>query len=48
MKNGEAFDKNPNQVNTIPLQQTATDILGLEFKELNYGIDFKRKTTTKR
>ena len=37
----EAFDKNPNQVNTIPLQQTATDILGLEFKELNYGVNFK-------
>jgi len=34
--------KNPNQVNLIPLQQTATDILGLEFKELNYGLDFKK------
>lgn len=34
----EDFDRNPNQVNTIPLQQTATDILGLEFEELNYGI----------
>jgi autotransporter strand-loop-strand O-heptosyltransferase len=32
------FDRNPNQVNLIPLQQTATDILGLEFEELNYGI----------
>ena len=39
----EAFDRNPNQVNTIPLQQTATDILGLEHKELNLGIDFKPK-----
>ena len=39
----EAFDKNPNQVNTIPLQQTATDILGLEHKELNYGLDFPKK-----
>ena len=37
----EAFDKNPNQVNLIPLQQTATDILGLEFKELNHGVNFK-------
>ena len=31
-------NKNPNQVNTIPLQQTATDILGLEYNELNHGI----------
>jgi autotransporter strand-loop-strand O-heptosyltransferase len=30
--------KNPTQVNTIPLQQTATDILGLEYQELNHGI----------
>ena len=37
----EAFDKNPNQVNLIPLQQTATDILGLKFKELNHGVNFK-------
>ena len=29
---------NPNQVNLIPLQQTASDILGLTFKELNLGI----------
>lgn len=36
------FDKNPNQVNTIPLQQTATDILGLEYKELNYGLNFQK------
>jgi len=34
------FEMYPNQVNLIPLQQTATDILGLEFKELNYGINF--------
>jgi autotransporter strand-loop-strand O-heptosyltransferase len=34
----EDFERNPNQVNTIPLQQTATDILGLEFKELSYGV----------
>jgi autotransporter strand-loop-strand O-heptosyltransferase len=34
---------NPNQVITIPLQQTATDILGLEFKELNHGLDFPKK-----
>ncbi len=32
-------DRNLNPVNLIPLQQTATDILGLDFKETNYGID---------
>jgi autotransporter strand-loop-strand O-heptosyltransferase len=37
----DRFDMQPNQVNLIPLQQTATDILGLEFKELNYGLDFQ-------
>ena len=31
----------PNQVNLIPLQQTITDILGLEFKEVNHGLNFK-------
>ena len=36
----DLFDMNPNQVNLIPLQQTATDILGLEFKELNHGLEF--------
>jgi autotransporter strand-loop-strand O-heptosyltransferase len=36
-------EKNPNQVNLIPLQQTSSDILGLEFKELNFGINFKKK-----
>lgn len=34
--------KHPQQCNTIPLQQTATDILGLDFKELNLGIDFSK------
>jgi autotransporter strand-loop-strand O-heptosyltransferase len=32
---------NPNQVNLIPLQQTITDILGLDFKEVNHGLNFK-------
>lgn len=32
----------PTRVNTIPLQQTATDILGLRYEELNYGIDFPK------
>jgi len=41
-KNGwRKFDSYPNQLNLIPLQQTATDILGLDFKELNYGLYFK-------
>ena len=35
-------DLNPTTVNLIPLQQTITDILGLEYKELNYGIDLGR------
>ena len=35
-------DTHPNQVNLNPLQQTATDILGLEFKELNLGLDFPK------
>jgi autotransporter strand-loop-strand O-heptosyltransferase len=41
-KNGkwEDKDRNPNQVNLIPLQQAATDCLGLEFKEVNYGLSF--------
>lgn len=33
------FDRYPNRVNTIPLQQTSSDILGLEYKELNYGLN---------
>ena len=36
------FNSHPNQVNLIPLQQTATDILGLNFKELNYGLNFRK------
>ena len=34
--------KHPRQCNTIPMQVTATDILGLEFKELNYGINVSK------
>jgi autotransporter strand-loop-strand O-heptosyltransferase len=43
-KNGmwEKFDMYPNKVNTIPLQQTATDILGLEYKEVNHGVNFPK------
>jgi hypothetical protein len=38
------LDNHPRQCNTIPMQATATsDILGLEFKELNYGLAFPKK-----
>jgi autotransporter strand-loop-strand O-heptosyltransferase len=37
------FDSYPNQVNTIPLQKCATDILGLKFKETNRMLNFKVK-----
>jgi autotransporter strand-loop-strand O-heptosyltransferase len=41
-KNGwKKFDCYPNQVNLIPLQKTATDILGLDFEEKNYGLNLK-------
>lgn len=36
------FEKYPNQVNLIPLQQTATDILGLEYKEINHGLNIQK------
>jgi len=39
----EDRDRNPNQPNLIPLQQAATDILGLEYKELNYGLTFEKR-----
>lgn len=34
------LDMYPNQVNTIPLQKVATDILGLDYQELNLGINY--------
>jgi len=37
----KSFDRYPNQVNLIPLQKTASDILGLPYYELNYGLDLK-------
>ena len=37
------LDMYPRIVNSVPLQQTATDILGLPFYEMNYGIDYKVK-----
>src|SRR6056300_31726 len=39
----DKFDMYPNQVNLIPLQQTATDILGLDYKEVNHGLNFQGK-----
>jgi autotransporter strand-loop-strand O-heptosyltransferase len=36
-------DKNPNDVRTIPLQQTASDILGLEKIEIRPMLDYKPK-----
>jgi autotransporter strand-loop-strand O-heptosyltransferase len=46
----DKFEMYPNVLNLIPLQQTATDILGLEYKELNYGLNFipKQNPETKK
>lgn len=40
------FDNYPTQINLIPLQQTATDILGLKYREMNYSLNFTPKTRT--
>ena len=37
--NWDRKDLNKNPVNIIPLQQTATDALGLDYKEANYGVN---------
>ena len=37
------FDSYPNYVQSQALQKTASDILGLDYKELNYGISFEPK-----
>ena len=37
--NWDRKDMNPIAVNLIPLQQTATDVLGIEYNELNYGVN---------
>ena len=37
------FDDHPNQVNTIPLIKTATDILDLPYKIKNTGLNFSPK-----
>ena len=39
----DKFDSYPNPLNSQPLQKTASDILGLDFVESNYGINFKPK-----
>jgi len=36
-------DRNPIRVNIVPLQKTCSDILGLEFSELNLGVDLPKK-----
>lgn len=38
------FDNYPTQINLIPLQQTATDILGLKYREINYSLNFTPKS----
>jgi autotransporter strand-loop-strand O-heptosyltransferase len=37
------FNRHPRQCNVIPMQATASDILGLEYKELNHGVSFPKK-----
>lgn len=37
------LDRYPTQLNTLPLQQTATDILGLNYIEVNHGLNFTPK-----
>lgn len=37
--NWDVPNLNPSIANQIPLQKTATEILGLEFKELSYGVN---------
>jgi len=38
----KSFNHHPRQCNTIRMQETATDILNLPFKELNYGLTFPK------
>jgi autotransporter strand-loop-strand O-heptosyltransferase len=40
----DKFEMLPNYPQTQPLQKTASDILGLEYNELNYGINFSPKS----
>ena len=42
----DKFDSYPNPLNSQPLQKTSSDILGLDFVEKNYGINFKPKNRT--
>ena len=45
-KTNEQWDEDNyhlNQPNTIPLIQTATDMLGLPYKEINHGVNFNSK-----
>lgn len=36
------LSRNPIQVNLVSLQKCSSDILGLEYKEVNYGLNFKK------
>jgi autotransporter strand-loop-strand O-heptosyltransferase len=40
------YDSYPNPIQTLPLQQTASDILGLPYAERNYGLYFDVKPKT--
>ncbi len=40
------YDSYPNPIQTLPLQQTASDILGLPYVERNYGLYFDVKPKT--
>jgi autotransporter strand-loop-strand O-heptosyltransferase len=37
------FSSHPLSVNTVPLQKTSSDILGLEYKEINFGVNLKKR-----
>ena len=36
------FNMHPRQCNVIPMQATSSDILGLEYKEVNHGFSFNK------
>ena len=38
----DSSDHHPRRCNTIPMQATATDILGLDYIEVNHGVDFPK------
>jgi autotransporter strand-loop-strand O-heptosyltransferase len=36
------LNRNPNSPNLVPLQKASSDILGLEYKEINLGVNFSK------